>query len=630
MTPSGTTSHATAPTAPLRRMKFHAVWLPVGMVLHTVVLAWASLRRHWNLESAEDLAMFDQMLWSVRHGQGLISSTSGNGFLQFAHHFFGEHVSPILYLLAWPAALTPGPEALLVMQALALTLAALPLYRLTLLVTQSRRLATCTAFGWLLQPTLWGAVLYDFHMEALEGLFLFCFAWAFLRGHWVALLWAALYAACKEDAPIYLAAAAFLLGWKFQRWRLGLWVATGALLYALAAVLWIGPAFSPTGKHLLVGRMLTPVNCGGLWAWISAVLLHPDRWMALTGPLLAMGLLPLLGGRLLIPAALAVGVMWIARGEAQALMLIHYPLTVYPLLFLAGVVGLARLATVFSHARHPVGRRWVVIGVSVSFLVGLALTWDRPADRIRELGLGREGGGLAAARALHTDLAALPADQPITVLPTLAAHIARRQQLNVLWSLWEADWLVLRLDGQGHPFHPGAYHEWLNKLLSTNSPYGVFALAGERVVVLRRGHPRDLNRQAQRYTRSLEAEYLSHKIGHGVVDYAAQNGVAWEASKYERHDWVMFGPYIDLPPGRYRVGFRVKAARLKSSNAVTLEVTARRGIEVLGEIVLDRPTCGYEWREVDVALTSAGLEFRCWKPGYGNIRLDAVRWRKLD
>lgn len=630
MTSNGTDPQVVAPKSFLPWDKFYAASLLGGIVLHAAVLAWASLRRHWNLESAEDLAMFDQMLWSVRQGHGLITSVSGNGFLQFAHHFFGEHVSPILYLLAWPAGLTSGPEALLVIQALALSLAALPLYKLTLLLTNSWRIAACAAFGWLLQPTLWGALLYDFHMEAFEGLFLFCFAVAFLRGRWFAVIWAVLYASCKEDAPIYLAAVAFLLGWKFQRWRLGLLVAGGAVLYALAAVLWIGPAFSPTGKHLLVGRMLTPMNCGGLWAWMCAVLLHLDRWQALIGQLLAMGLLPLLGGRLLIPAAMAVGVMWISRGEAQALMLIHYPLTVYPLLFLAGALGLVRLVNFFHHERPWVSRRLVVVGVSVFVFVGLSVSWNKQTNRIRELGLGRESGRLADYRTIHAALAKLPNDQPIFALPVLSAHIARRQQLNLLGGLMDADWLVLRLDGQDYPFNPCAYHLWLNTLLATNSNYGVYALAGKRVVVLHRGQPRDLNLQAQHYERSLEAEYLPHKIGHAVIDYAAQNGMAWEASKYERHDWVMFGPYLDLPPGRYHVSFRVKAEKLKPSNPVALDVTEQHSRTLLGKIILDHPTHGYEWLGVDVTTTSDGLEFRCWKSGYGNIRLDAVRWRKLD
>ncbi len=629
---SATFSEPPAPISGSAPGKLCYRWLLLSVVLCAIVLAWASLQRHWNLASAEDLAMFDQMLWNVRQGQGLLCSVSGNGNLQFLHHFFGEHVSPILYLLAWPAGLTQGPEALLVFQALVFALAALPLYRLVLLLTASGRIALGAAVGWLLQPALWGAVLYDFHMEAFEALFLFSFALALWRNRGTAVLWAVLYASCKEDAPLYLAAVAVLLGWKGGRWRLGLFIAGGAMLYFLAAVLWLGPACSPSGQHLLIGRMLTPKNCGGLWAWLQAVPLHPTRWLALTGHLLALGLLPVLGGRLLIPAAMAVGVMWIARGEAQALILIHYPLTVYPLLALAAVAGLARIVNGSTLDRHPVCRRLALPGICVVVLLGWVLAWGGQLESIRSLGLGREDGGLARSRALTAAVASIPAEQPVFALPTLAAHIARRQKLNLLDGCHEADWLILRLDGQGYPYDPCAYHAWLNRLLGTNSPYGVYALASDQTVVLRRGHSRALNVKAQACARFLEAESLNHKIGHGTVDFAARTGVAWEASRYERQDYMIFGPYpdLDFPPGRYRVGFRIKADKIKTSNPVNLEVTGQHGRVLHGKIILDRPTRGYEWLELEVSSTGESLEFRCWKSGYGNVRLDAVRWHLID
>ena len=602
-----------------------------GVGLYTILLGWASLMRHWNLESQEDLAMFDQMLWSVRQGHGLICSVSGVGILQFPHHFFGEHVSPILYLLAWPAGLTPGPEALLIFQALGLALAALPLYRLAHLLTGSRRMAICTAFGWLLQPALWGAALYDFHMEAFEGLFLFSFAVALLSNRWSALLWAVLYASCKEDAPIYLAAVAFFLGWEFHRWRIGLLVAVGAAFYALAAVLWIGPALSPTGQHLLAGRMLTFANSGGLWGWIRTVLLHPDRWLALAGHLLAVGLLPILGGWLIVPVAMAVGVMWLSRTPVQALLLLHYPLTIYPLLFLAALGGLSQITRLIRHNRYPIRIRLVMTGVIILTVLGLFWGWTNQSAAIGSIGFRRDmHAGRVVSRCLREAVTALPPDQSITVLPNLIAHVARRQKLFLLDGYRDADWLVLKIEGQDYPFNPVSYHKWLNKLLDKNSSYGAYALIGGQVVILRRGYSHELNEMVHRCDRSLKTVDLPHRIGHHVVDYAAQIGIAWEASRYERQDWVMLGPYLNFPAGRYHVGFRVKAEKIWPSNPITFDVVQDHGRTVLGKVVLDRPTHGYEWLSLDVMISGDDVEFRCWKSGYGNIRLDTVRWQRVD
>ncbi len=76
------------------------LWTVLFALAISAVLATISIKRHCNLESEEDLAMFDQMLWNVRNGKGLVTTLSGESDLLFKHHFFGEHVSPILYLLA--------------------------------------------------------------------------------------------------------------------------------------------------------------------------------------------------------------------------------------------------------------------------------------------------------------------------------------------------------------------------------------------------------------------------------------------------------------------------------------------------------------------------------------------------
>ena len=98
-----------------------------AMVITAVALAAITLTRHLRLESAFDLALFDSALWSFRHGDGFrITLECIVKPLTYPHHYFGEHFAPILYLLAWPAALTSGPQALLILQALAIAAAAWP------------------------------------------------------------------------------------------------------------------------------------------------------------------------------------------------------------------------------------------------------------------------------------------------------------------------------------------------------------------------------------------------------------------------------------------------------------------------------------------------------------------------
>ncbi|MBU4365571.1 MAG: DUF2079 domain-containing protein, partial [Verrucomicrobia bacterium] len=219
-----------------------------AMVITAVALAAITLTRHLRMASAFDLALFDSALWSFRQGDGFRITLECVNALTYPHHFFGEHFAPIMYLLAWPAALTSGPQALLVLQALAIAAAAWPAAVLARRMTGSAALGTLAGFVWLAQPSLWQAALYDFHVEAFEPLFLFAFAVAFLAGnrwHW---LWAVLYLACKEDAPIYFAVTAAILGWRSGRRADGAVLAALALMYAWAAWFYIIPAFSITGQ----------------------------------------------------------------------------------------------------------------------------------------------------------------------------------------------------------------------------------------------------------------------------------------------------------------------------------------------------------------------------------------------
>lgn len=552
--------------------KYGAVLVSLAALVYFFTICWLALQRHARFESSEDLAMFDQMLWSVRQGFGLVTSLSGNAHLLFPHHFFGEHVSPILYLLAWPAGLTSGPETLLVLQTLALALAVFPLWRLAVVWTGSERLGVFAAILWLVQPALWGAALYDFHMEAFEGLFLFGFTWALTQGRWTVILWAALYASCKEDAPLYLAAVSFLLGWKFQRWRLALPIGLGALLYALIAVLWIGPAFSPTDNHLLTNRLLTPANCGGLWPWLQEVLWHGYRWKIFARHLLALGLLPLLGGRLILPAAMAIGLMWISSDDAQALLQIHYPLTIYPPLFLAAVAGLHTLSQGCSREQRPLARRVAITSLVVLTLIGLYRHWVTLDGRNRELSRGRAPDLAASYRAARTVLQSIPShtNEWVATLPTLAPHLARRKNLTLTMYPREADWLVLRFDGLVYPFDPARYHDWLTTLLATNSPFGVYALGDERIVILRYGHAHALNATASRIERGVDAEDLLHAFGRPVTDHAALNELVWEAGPHERGGYVLYGPYLKLVPGRYRISYRAKATGVSVAQPVFL------------------------------------------------------------
>ena len=645
----------------------------VAAVVFSTLLALLAIQRHYNLESDEDLAMFDQMLWNVRNGNGLITTISGEASLLFRHHFFGEHVSPILYLFAWPAGLTRGPEALLILQALIFSLSAIPLARLVGRVLGNDWAGTAAAVFWLLMPNLWLAVFYDWHMEAAEPLFVFAFVLALHGGSKWAWLWAILYAFCKEDAPIYLAFVSVIFGWRSHR-ALGIKIAGFAVLYALLAWLVIGPACSASGSHQLVSRALTPSDCHGWRPWIDAVFFSAERWEALVRHLSSFGFLPLLGGLAVLPAAVAVGVDWLSISSFQFRMMMHYPFTVYPLLMLSAVWGLGhvfdriraipasrglfglvdrnfKVHDLFGFVgaslddalpkkgfdkRNPYmeqsRRLWppnlkLMIFSSAVFaavLAGLIFSWTLSLDAVRErLGTGGNDG--------KNILAGLPQDGKCAALLQLVSHCARRDDVTVLMAPQEADWLVLRLHGPVYTFPEDEYRRWLAGLLSGNSNYGVYCRPADTVVVLKKNHSTNENAKAlAELLWTMEEDDVEHLIGSARRDAGALNGRAWSAGGDVR-GMLWYGAYRDLPAGRYRARFRVKTKAEDETSVARLDVAEAGGKYVRGALDISGATGGYVWKTMEVTLQGAGnAECRAFKTGRERSRLTVLngsRWR---
>ncbi|MDQ3547778.1 MAG: DUF2079 domain-containing protein, partial [Chloroflexota bacterium] len=88
------------------------------------LFAASAIARHRSYNSmAMDFAFFDQIVWNTSEGRWFETS-----FVPY--NFNGQHVEPILLLFAALYRLTPAPEWLLVIQAVAVGSAAVALYLL--------------------------------------------------------------------------------------------------------------------------------------------------------------------------------------------------------------------------------------------------------------------------------------------------------------------------------------------------------------------------------------------------------------------------------------------------------------------------------------------------------------------
>src|SRR5512136_2843494 len=174
--------------------------------LCTILFSYLSVARHYTFHTAAyDLAMYDQAVWNTSQGRpfaiNLLEDT-----MPGVTNKLGDHVEPILLLLAALYWLRSNPDVLLIVQAIALAALIWPLYQLVRHRSQSVWLAGVAVALYLLHPGMWNALLFDFHPVTLGAVFLVFTLWMLVqRKHGAALIFAVLAMMCKEQLGLSVA-----------------------------------------------------------------------------------------------------------------------------------------------------------------------------------------------------------------------------------------------------------------------------------------------------------------------------------------------------------------------------------------------------------------------------------------
>jgi uncharacterized membrane protein len=202
-------------------------WLLAGA--YAVMMSGVTVLRHAAYQStAYDLGIFDQVLWNTVYGDRLFSSILG-------HHFFGEHFSPILLVVAHLYRVAAHPAALLIVQSAALASGALPVYWLARQQLHSPAFAALFVGLYVGYQPLRNLNVFDFHAIALATPLLLFACWFLEQRRYVwfgVCLLAAL--GCKEEvAAIVVIFGVYLAINHKKRLAGGLLALSGAALFFL-------------------------------------------------------------------------------------------------------------------------------------------------------------------------------------------------------------------------------------------------------------------------------------------------------------------------------------------------------------------------------------------------------------
>src|SRR5437870_10070070 len=320
-----------------------------GVGAYALLMGFVVGSRHAALQThALDLGYYVQVVWSIAHGHGAYVTLP-------PMHAWGDHFSPILYLLAPLGRLAPGGSALVLAQTVVLCSGAVAVFVYTARrlhsVSDATRPAAALALLYLVNPSLHGINIRDIHPQAFAIAFLVWAAAAFdaRRYGWCALA-LLLTLGGREDAAIAVVGFGLWLALARRRWALGVTVLAASVLVLLIDLTWVMPYFrgSPyphLGRYSHLGASLPEILVTLVarpWRWAPVMLTLP-KLAYLAAMLAPLGFLPLLAPRALAAALPGLAMNLLSLDPVLFNYRSQYQSFVLPFLVLASVDGYARL-----------------------------------------------------------------------------------------------------------------------------------------------------------------------------------------------------------------------------------------------------------------------------------------------
>jgi uncharacterized membrane protein len=407
-----------------------ALW--AGMAAYAVGFGTLASLEHRAFETGRfDLGNMVQAVWSTAHGRPLeITDLSGNQINRL-----GAHVDPLLAAFAPLWWIWPSPTMLLIAQAAALALGALPVFWLARKHLVSERIAVLFGLAYLVYPPVQWLALDEFHPVAFACPLLLYAVWYLDEDRLLAALpFLGLAALTKEEVPLVVAGIGVWYAISHRRRLAGGALAVGGLALTALSLTAVMPHFrggeapefyeryDAVGGSLggIVRTALTDpmtliqaVTQGRDLAYILQLGL-PLAMVFLAAPLLLVAALPELGANLLSDVS------------TQTSIEFHYTAPIVPFLVAGAVFGVARYPRL-----TPLPLIAALVG---AILVGPLWAGELVPDRM-------SAHDRVAARAV--DL--IPPRAAVSSTNGLGAHLSARRRVLSFPVIREADWVAVDL-----------------------------------------------------------------------------------------------------------------------------------------------------------------------------------------
>ena len=403
-----------------------------------------SILRHRAFNTGRyDLGNMVQTVWNTAHGH-FLQMTSGDGrqISRLAAHF-----DPILAAFAPLWWIWPSPEMLLVVQAIAVALGALPVFWLARKHMATDQAGLAFALVYLLYPATQWLTLNEFHPVALACPFLLFAIWYLDEGRLVPFaVFAALAMTTKEEIGLVVAALGIWYAIRRRRWRVAAAITgAGALVSALAIAVVI-PHHNAGADSAFYGRYdAIGGSAGGIaktlvtrpWRILEEAFQGGDLHY-LMHLLLPLALLLAFSPLLLIVALPELALNTLSATSTQTSIHFHYTAGAIPPLIAATVLGAAALAR--RYPAVPVATAAVAVALVANWKIGAVPIWGVvPGGEDYQRADWRV---TAHDRVAAEAVAVVPENAVVSSTNVLGAHLSARRRVLSLPKLADAAWVV--------------------------------------------------------------------------------------------------------------------------------------------------------------------------------------------
>jgi len=374
-----------------------------------------------------DLTCYVQAIWKIANGNIPYQT------IYESNIFLGAHFMPIGYVLGVMFRLFPSNSFLIILQAFAFTIGAVPLFLLAKDVLGSKGWGLAIAFLYLTYYPLYQSNLFDFHPEKLCIPFLL-FGFYFMHSNrkWLSLIFIILALSCKEYFSFSVLALGIFYFFRYRQKQLGLVVTCISILWLVMAYKIVMPQFGKEGMAESFEILFPFADRSGLNA-IIYLFTHPgfiisrvfrievaSYLLAFFSPLL---FIPLMGIEYLIPALPILGINILANFNRHLAMDSQYQVFVFPFIFIALIFGIERIKRWLREYKRP-SYYLTMILVFLILLLNFNSYRYYPYKVKQSYQLRQEY--VSHSRILALEIAKIPADAKVACEFMLTPYFAKR------------------------------------------------------------------------------------------------------------------------------------------------------------------------------------------------------------